>query len=374
VISQQIYSKRGKGTLKTFFYGHDFGNSETDGVMFANAQELVRSMPSAEAIAPSERRARNLGVNLGSNTVLFRMKQDSTTYMIGDGALTQSNSSTSQRGNIGRYTSPQSLRALLANSAMMTREKAYRMHLVTGVPVETYAEDDSIRQRIIDALSGTYTFVINGSDERTVEIIVEKVIAEGAGVIIGYGTADKVLQGAIDCGGRTLDLFVSRGQTPQIPLCKSFVLGVESAIDLLRTNYQASYNAQLSIADARAIMFAYTSAGKSPYPALSARGVDVDRQDQYYLASEAVRVIGEQVSATVASAWSEGETTDQVATGFKNIFFIGRGAGYFMPFVKKVISAAQLKQVDDPGSANAYGYASLARRLALRNFDSSAVS
>jgi plasmid segregation protein ParM len=360
--------------MKTFFYGHDFGNSETDGVMFTGSQEVVRSMPTAEAIAPSEKRARNLGVNLTANTVLFRMVQDSTTYMIGEGALTQSSASTSQRGNIGRYTSPQSLRALLANSAMMTREKAYRLHVVTGVPVETYAEDDSIRQRIIDALSGTYSFIINGTDERTVEVVAEKVIAEGAGVIIGYGTAEKVLQGAIDCGGRTLDLFVSRGQTPQIPLCKSFVLGVESALDLLKTNYQATYNATLSIADARAIMFAYTSAGKSPYPSLSARGVDVDRQDQFHLAAEAVRVIGEQIAATVAGAWSEGETTDQVATGFKNIFFIGRGAGYFMPFIKKIIAAGQLKQVDDPGSANAYGYASLARRLAMRNLGSTAVS
>lgn len=359
--------------MKTFFYGHDFGNSETDGVMFAN-QELVRSMPSAEAIAPSEKRARNLGVNLGANTVLFRMVQDNTTYMIGEGALTQSNSATSQRGNIARYTSPQSLRALLANSAMMTREKVYRLHVVTGVPVETYAEDETIRQRIIDSLSGTYTFLVNGHDERSIEVIVEKVIAEGAGVIIGYGSADKVLQGAIDCGGRTLDLFVSKGQTPQIPLCKSFVLGVESAIDLLKTNYQAAYNATLGIADARAIMFAYTSAGKLPYPALSVRGVDVDRQDQFHLAAEAVRVIGEQIAATVSSAWSEGETTDQVATGFKNIFFIGRGAGYFTPFIKRVIAGGQLKQVDDPGSANAYGYASLARRLATRNLGSAAVS
>lgn len=360
--------------MKTFFYGHDFGNSETDGVMFTGTHELVRSMPTAESIAPSEKRARNLGVNLGANTVLFRMAQDNTTYMIGEGALTQASNGTSQRGNIGRYTSPQSVRALLANSAMMTREKAYRLHVVTGVPVETYAEDDSIRQRIVDALSGTYSFIINGTDERTVEVIVEKVIAEGAGVIIGYGTADKVLQGAIDCGGRTLDLFVSRGQTPQIPLCKSFVLGVESAIDLLKANYQAAYNATLSVADARAIMFAYTSAAKSAYPQLSVRGLDVTWQDQYHMATEAVRVIGEQIAATVASAWSEGETTDQVATRFKNIFFIGRGAAYFMPYIKKIIAAGQLKQVDDPGSANAYGYASLARRVAMRNLNNTAVS
>jgi len=370
VFSQQIYSKEGKTTtMKTFYYGHDFGNSETDGVMFAGSQEAARSMPTAEAIAPSEKRARNLGVNLGPNTVLFRFKQDSTTYMIGEGALTQSNSSTSQRGNIGRYTSQQSLRALLANSAMLTREKVYRLHVVTGVPVETYAEDDSIRQRIIDALSGDYTFIVNGNDERTVEIVVEKVIAEGAGVIIGYGSAEKVLQGAIDCGGRTLDLFVSRGQTPQIPLCKSFVLGVESAIDLLRANYQAAYKATLKIENAREIMFAYTSAGRSPFPPLSAKGVDISREEQFHLAHEAVRVIGEQVAATVASAWSEGETTDQVATSFKNIFFIGRGAQYFMPYIKKIIAPTQLKLVDDPGSANAYGYASLARRVAMRNLN-----
>jgi hypothetical protein len=361
--------------MKTFFLGHDFGNSETDGVMFAGGQEIVRSMPTAEAIAPSEKRAKNLGVDLESgNTVLFRTLPDTTTYMIGEGALTQASNATSQRGNIGRYTSSQSLRALLANSAMMTREKVYRLYVVTGVPVETYAEDDSIRQRIIDSLSGAYTFVINGKDERTVEVEVSRVIAEGAGVIIGYGSAEKVLQGAIDCGGRTLDLYVSRGQTPQLPMCKSFVLGVETAIDLLKKNYQAAYNATLRTADARAIMFAYTSGGRVSFPSLSVRGVDVDGQTQFRLATEAVRVVGEQIAATVASAWSEGETTDQVATSFKNIFFIGRGARYFTPFVQKVIAPGQLKQVDDPGSANAYGYASLARRLALRHLGSAVAS
>jgi plasmid segregation protein ParM len=360
---------------KTFFCGHDFGNSETDGVLIASGQEIVRSMPTAEAIAPSEKRARNLGVDLeAGNTVLFRMRQDNTTYMIGEGALTQSSTASTQRGNISRYTSSQSIRALPANSAMMTREKVYRLHVVTGVPVETYAEDDSIRHKIIDALSGTYTFLVNGGDERTVEVIVERVIAEGAGVIIGYGSNDKVLQGAIDCGGRTLDLYVSRGQTPQIPMCKSFVLGVESAIDLLKNNYQAAYNAALSTSDARAIMFAYTSAGRFPFPTLAARGVDVERHEQIHLAIEAIRVIGEQVASTVASAWSEGETTDQVATSFKNIFSIGRGAKYFYPFIQKVLAPGQLKQVDDPGSANAYGYASLARRLARHNLGSVAAS
>lgn len=356
--------------MKTFFYGHDFGNSETDGVLHSGGQEVVRSMPTAEAIAPSERRARNLGVDLeAGSTVLFRMKQDTTTYMIGEGALTQSSSASTQRGNIARYTSSQSLRALLANSAMMTYEKVYRLHVVTGVPVETYAEDDSIRQKIIGALSGTYTFLINGHDDRTVEVIVERVIAEGAGVIIGYGSSDKVLQGAIDCGGRTLDLYVSRGQTPQLPMCKSFVLGVESAADLLKNNYLAAYHAPLSTADARAIMFAYTSAGRVPFPALAVRGVDVERNELIRLAAEAIRVIGEQVASTVASAWSEGETTDQVATSFKNIFFIGRGAKYFYPFIQKVIAPGQLRRVDDPGGANAYGYASLARRLALRTLN-----
>ncbi len=361
--------------MKTFFYGHDFGNSETDGVLFAGGQEVQHSLPTAEALAPSEQRARNLGVNLvESNTVLFRMAQDSTTYMIGEGALTQSMQATSQRGNIGRYTSMQSLRALLANSALMTRERMYRLHVVTGIPVETYAEDAAIRQQIIDRLSGTYSFVLNGHDERTVEVIVEKVIAEGAGVIIGYGESAKVLQGAIDCGGRTLDLYVSRGQTPQLPMCKSFVLGVESAIDLLKRNYQSTYHAPLSHADARAMMFAYVSGGRLPFPALAVRGVDVEKQDQLHLVAEAIRVIGEQIAQTVASTWSEGETVDQVATSFKNIFFIGRGAMYFYPFIQKVISPNQLRRVDDPGSANAYGYAELSRRLAMRTLGNMAAS
>ena len=352
--------------MKTLFYGHDFGNSETDGVMLGQGQDIIRSMPTAEAVAPSEKRAKNLGVSYG-NSVLFRLFPENTTYIIGEGALTQGKGATSQRGNISRYSSTQSVRAMLANSAMMTHEKVYRLHVVTGIPVETYAEDSGIRDKIADAMSGPYTFVLNGNDERTVEVKIERVIAEGAGAIISYGTGEKVLQGVIDCGGRTLDLYVSRGQTPQIQQCKSFVLGVETALDLLKQQYLKQYNATLSTADARAIMFACISAGQVAFPTLAVRGKEVPSSEQFRMASEAIKVVGEQVAATIASAWSEGETTDQVATSFKNIFFIGRGAMYFMPYVQRVLAAEQLKEVTSPGSANAYGYASLARSFALRN-------
>lgn len=361
--------------MKVLFYGHDFGNSETDGVALGIRSEGQRSMPTAEALAPSTNRAKNFDVDLlGGNTVLFRMTNERTTYIIGEGALSQSANANSQRGNIARYTSQQSVRALLANSAMMIKDKEYRLHVVTGVPVETYAEDLSIRQRIANALNGTYNFVINGNDERTVEVVVEKVIAEGAGVIVGYGSNDKILQGAIDCGGRTLDLYVSRGQTPQLPLCKSFVLGVESAIDLLKHNYQATYKAVLKQEYARDIMFAYISGGRLAYPSLAVRGVDVTRQEQMRLAAEAIQVTGEQIAAAVAGAWSEGETTDQVATSFKKVFFIGRGALYFMPYIQKIIAPSQLVPVDNPGSVNAYGYATLAKKLAMRNLNDIAAS
>lgn len=356
--------------MTDYSYGHDFGNAETDGVLFARGgQEVVRSMPTAEVVAPSEQRMRNLGVDLG-NTVLFRMQGENTTFMIGDGAITQmrEGSAVTHRGNIARYASDSSKRALLANAASMIPDKAFSLRVVTGVPVETYAEDDRIRQQIIDTLSGTYTFTINNDDTRTVNVVVEKVVAEGAGVVIGYGTANAVLQGVIDCGGRTLDLYVSEGQKPKLDKCRSFVVGVESAIDLLRQNFRERYGRQMSTAEARAVMFA--SIGRGSYPALSARGRDILAVDQRALALEVTEVVGKQIASCVASTWNEGESSDQVASSLKQVFFAGRGALYFYPYIQQIIAPDQLKRIDHPGGANAYGYASLARRVQVRALNS----
>jgi hypothetical protein len=350
-------------------YGHDFGNGETDGIMFVNGQVLHRSMPTAEVVAPSDERMKNLGVELDKQTVLFRMWNESTAYMIGKGAIDLTRGGESHRGNISRYTGMSSVRALLANAASMIKDKAFQLRVVTGIPVETYAEDHSIRQHIIDALSGQYRFSLNG-EERQVEIVAEKVVAEGAGAIIAYGTGGDTLQGVIDCGGRTLDLYVSRGQKPQLDMCKSFVLGVESAMDLLKANFYKKYRVQLSTADARSIMFAYTCTDRSvSYPSLAAKGRDVLVADQIALAEESIRVIGEQVTSKVASAWSEGETTDQVAASFKQVFFVGRGDLYFRKFIERIIAPEQFRLVEDPGGANAYGYATLARRLQIKSLN-----
>lgn len=340
--------------MQTYAYGHDFGNAETCGVMLVRNRKVSRSVPTA--IAQGDLDILNkLGVDLGPNHFVFRGQGNSTEQFVGDLALEQSSMSFSGRGDPTRYWSSKSLTMLLTIASSLADDTEFGLNVVTGLPVETYLGDPDSRKRIKSTLEGTHVFSVN-ERQRTIHVKVDRVIMEGAGATIAYGSRDQMVQGVIDIGGRTTDLFVSQGQKPLRHLCAGKPLGVEMAGDLLSDRFQKRYGRKLKGLEVRQILRA------SPLPTIVARGNEVP--DLANMAQESLKQIGDEIISFVCAQWSESEAGSEVASSFSSVLAIGGGAHYFYDQLHDRIP--NLLFINHPEEANAYGYAVFAEQQLQR--------
>src|SRR5947207_1754758 len=204
--------------MKWYPYGHDFGNSEIGGVTVIDGKNEALSIPTAFSKADINA-MRNLGVKMDqSNMHTIQFYGEAMAYAVGELALQQAADVYHGRGDIQRYASKYSLRALLTVAASLIPDTDFGLSVVTGLPAETYIKNMALRNSIKAALDGTHVFTIdNGKTFRRVTVEVVTVVMEGAGALITYGdkSISKTTESAvIDIGGRTTDLYVARGQVP----------------------------------------------------------------------------------------------------------------------------------------------------------------
>src|SRR5258708_37954690 len=170
--------------MHTYAYGHDFGNAETCGMVFYNNKRLASSIPSATAQGTLQR-LESLGVVLDKKDYVFKPQNGPEEY-IGKLALTQSDKSSTGRGDISRYWSTRSLQLLLTVAASLIDDEEFGLSVVTGLPIQTYINDAERGNRVTTDLNVVHTFYFNNK-KRTIHASVERVIMEGAGAIIAYG-------------------------------------------------------------------------------------------------------------------------------------------------------------------------------------------
>src|SRR3989440_10985406 len=199
--------------MKWYPYGHDFGNSQIGGVTVLNGRMCSRSIPTAFAKADTNA-MRNLGVKVDqSDTHVFQFHGEAMAYAVGELALQQSVDVYHGRGDIQRYASRYSLRALLTVAAALIPDTEFGLYVVTGLPAETYIKNSTLRNNIKGALDGSHVFSTDhGRTLRSVTVEVATVVMEGSGALIAYGdkSASKTTESAaIDIGGRSTDLDVS---------------------------------------------------------------------------------------------------------------------------------------------------------------------
>ncbi len=339
--------------MHTYAYGHDFGNAETCGMVFYNNKRLASSIPSATAQGTLQR-LESLGVVLDKKDYVFKPQNGPEEY-IGKLALTQSDKSSTGRGDISRYWSTRSLQLLLTVAASLIDDEEFGLSVVTGLPIQTYINDAESRNRVKTALNGVHTFYLNNK-KRTIHASVERVIMEGAGAIIAYGMKGNVRQGVIDIGGRTTDLFASNGQTPINYMCDGKPLGVELAADLLSANFQRLYGRPLNHDERRGILYAYPQYSNQPYPEIYVKGKQVTNLKE--LASQAIASVGNDIASFVSTTWNESEQSGGVASSFARVLLVGGGAYFFHEQIARTIPEVQL--ASHPEEANALGYAALA--------------
>src|SRR5947207_274963 len=360
--------------MKWYPYGHDFGNSQVGGVTVLNGRMCSRSIPTAFAKADTNA-MRNLGIKVDqSNTHIFQFHGEAMAYTVGELALQQAVDVYHGRGDIQRYASKYSLRGLLTVAASLIPDTEFGLYVVTGLPAETYIKNMALRTNIKDALDGTHVFTMdNGKTFRRVTVEVATVVMEGAGALIAYGdkSISKTTESAvIDIGGRTIGLYVARGQVPVTEYCKGKPLGVESATQMFMDTFESKYNRSLSLLEAREIMYAYASHGRLSYPDIAVYGKPISVQELDRLVTEAVTQVGSELVSFSASAWRQSDR-DAVAASFILVLHIGGGVYYFHNLLKQRIPHLSLP--DDPNHANVLGYSNLAGRLLIRKVQANSV-
>ena len=382
--------------MQWYAYGHDFGNSEIDAVLLKpnpakeKADIITRSTPTAfTQINTTVMRGMNVDT---TKSLIVRMQDEQASYAIGSLALVQSTDPWSGRGDLQRYASHYSLRALLAMSGSMIPDREYGLLVVSGLPAETYQKNQALRKDIKSKLAGKWTFTLDGGRTfRTCQIEVGAVLMEGAGALIAYGESESPQESAvIDIGGRTTDLYVARNQQPILEYCTGKPIGVESATRMLINSFEEKYGFPLSPLEARGIMHVYAERAEAlvanpaapkkgkarksvattntdapaplhPYPQITVQGnlVPVEEIENYV--KEAVRLTTDDIVSFVAASWRQSDTSSAVAARFKPVLNIGGGVYYFYDALKARIP--HLSKPADPTHANALGYARAAEIL-----------
>jgi plasmid segregation protein ParM len=386
----QTSTKKGKGKpviIPHYALGFDFGNAETGATLYDPTHGYLRSLTLPSATAPGRladllRTRAALGEQTDAATGVpvrermplasdeFVLDVDGSESFVGDLALTQARDASAARGDISRYWSRRALQLLLVSSAHLIphRYQEYDLDVVTGLPVETFTAQT--RKQVRAALAGEYIFCLNGV-QRTAHIRVLSVVMEGAGALIAHGSDRPLIQGCIDIGGRTTDLFVARGQQPILPLCQGKPLGVEHVSDLLSQRFETVYGRPLQAAERRVIMraaikrtqTAFASEEAPDEPALYASGVEVPFDELAAWCDTLCAEIGAEIAAFVGAAWNSSET-GAVGADIAHVILVGGGAYYVADALRERIP--HLAIPPQPELANAMGYGALALELARR--------
>ena len=357
--------------LNQYDAGYDPGNSETAVVLIGSTgDQKTLTVPSYVSRGSYNNlvRFRNMSgrgqsahpseVLQPGEYVLISPGAGAAEHYVGALALDQGHGATSARGDISRYWGDISLWLLLTAAGALVPEAEYELRLVTGVPIETYSDQN--RRRVRNCLEGEHRYLLNGRQRRAV-VYVERVIMEGAGAMIAFGDDRPVRQAVMDVGGRTTDLYTAEGQAPLIPLCRGAALGVELAADLLSATMQSRCGRALTPQETRTVLRATVGSGQ--YPPVYASGQEVSPIDLRQWAEEALRSVGRDIATFVSQTWANSEL-GSVATDMAKVLLVGGGAYYFYRDIAKLIPHVSVPP--QPELANAFGYAALARHLRLR--------
>lgn len=354
-------------TYPVYPYGHDFGNSETGGVLVGTPSRFERRIPSVASIgswkkvvATAQGAGREVREILASNHYVLEYDNGEGRRIekyIGQKVFDDGAKPMDTHGDSARYwTNNYDLEMLMVSSASMVAAHEYGLHVVTGLPISIYLDDPQNAERVKSALLGTHVFRLNGT-QRVMHVESVKVIMEGAGALIAYGSNQDILQGVIDIGGRTTDLYVARGQKPRPANSKGFALGVAAAAERFNEKFREAYRYTPSF-EARMELLRQHVSG-APYRTMNDReGVRIHDERLRAMLHSSLREIGQEIATAVVAAW------DDILMEFESVLLVGGGAHYFAEDIQARIRQSRVSP--KPELANAAGYASLAEAVVGR--------
>lgn len=342
--------------MNVYPVGFDFGNSETCTVLIRDGVQITKSMPSVTASADSSRYSALSG-KAGDSGCIYQ--DDALEVYVGELAMEQSNSVSITFGDIERYWSSTAKVMLLASVASMVNDYEFAINVVTGLPIDMFIRRQDAKRAIANKLNGDYYFTINGK-ERVVHVTVARVLMEGAGAMSLYGRPGNSEQAVVDIGGRTTDLYVTRGQVPVESLCRSGSLGVGQAAERLNGLFERDYGRPLEPLELRKTLYAAVTSGQH-MPSVYVDGSLV--KDLRERARNAIDETGDKIIAFISRHWNQSET-GKVASSYSMVVVIGGGYYYFRD--KIVSRIPHVHEPPEPEMANARGYAKAAEFIVQR--------
>jgi len=350
--------------MNTYDTGFDFGNGEATVTLFdlhGQLQSLTVPSVTAEGTLSGLQEIRGAS---GAHDHPYKLYDDDYILSfdgedkhIGRLALVYSSDPHETRNDINRYWSKTSLEFLLTLSGSLIFDREFTLNVVTGLPAETYSTLN--KRQVKEALEGDRAFWLNGTS-RMAHIKVAKVVQEGAGGIVLYGTKEPVKQAIIDIGERTTDIFTARGQEPIADQCKGRDKGVANAAELLNTLVYTACARELTIDERRRILRAHVSF--QPYPDIPVAGRSLTDEELRPWAETALRKTGKFIRDFTSKVLKSDEK-GHVAADLKSVILIGGGAYYFLQDIQERIPFA--KMGENPEYANSRSYAHFARRFAV---------
>ncbi len=349
--------------IKNFPLGLDFGNTDTCVVMLGDGWYQKKRIPSV--FAPGswldvENMAKSAGKNLGEylqpdHFVLEYVdsKDRRVEKYMGQKVFDDRLDPMTTRSDQERYwRNNYSLEALMVGSAACTTEEIYGLYVVTGLPVHLYTQENA--RLIQGALLGTHTFTLNGTP-RSMVVQSVKVITEGAGALIAYGDNESdEMQGVIDIGGETTDLYAAHSMRPYKSLIKGTRLGVGSVSDTMAEKFYQNYGRHLNSEVCSQLLRQHVN--RLPYTQVRDRNQHyIDTGDLSDLIENAIAEIGQQIATFISQSWREN------VYDMSRMLLVGGGAHYFKKYILERFGNARI--VPNPEMANASGYASLVQAI-----------
>jgi hypothetical protein len=355
--------------MNIYPYGHDFGNSETSAVMLGPNWHTERRIPSVtapgswkkvmESAAGAGKTVKDL---LAHNHYVLEYDIHTSEgvrhieKVVGQKVFDDGATPLETRGDSSRYwTNHYNAEMLMVGSASMVRDEEYGLHVVTGQPIANYSQENA--SYVCQALQGLHRFWLNG-EQRVMHVLSVKCIMEGAGALIAYGSDEKeTLQGVVDIGGQTTDLFLAKGQRPLSNLCKGKPLGVAAAAERFNQQFREAHGRSLNLEACKDLLHQHVN--RAGYRQVRDRnGNLIPTTELFSLIESALREIGQEIATFLAASW------DEYLLDITRILIVGGGAHYYARDIQERFSNATPSY--KPEMANAAGYVSLAEVIASR--------
>jgi hypothetical protein len=349
----------------TFAYGHDYGNSDTCGVLAADGP-ISRQLPSVFAagswsevqrFAASNGRSVSEYLQFGHYVLSYVNDKDQLIEKyIGQKVFDDGLAPVSTSGDQERYwRNNYSLESLMVSSGSATSETIYGLHVVSGLPIHLYSPENA--KNVVSALSGSHIFKLNGC-ERSMTIHSVKVIMEGAGALIAYGSNEPgSLEGVIDVGGETTDLFAARGQRPLSALCDGRSLGVAAAADLFSRKFKEAYGRVVGLDTCSSLLRQHVQRSNL-LEVRDSHHASIPAFELADLIQASLDAVGQEIATFVSQKWKDH------LHDMSRVLLVGGGAHYFKKSIQERLPFA--RAVPRPEMANAAGYASLAEAIMQR--------